>query len=77
MTYAMPMPPSCDLGINSKIVTDRLGHANVAVTQQIDTHPSTGQDRATAEMIAEFIAEALATDRTSSDAYRVPVLNDS
>ena len=49
----------CDLGVNGKIVTDRLGHANEAVTQQIYTHPSTGQDRAAAEMIASLIAEAL------------------
>jgi integrase len=48
-----------DLGVNGKIVTDRLGHANEAVTQQIYTHPSTGQDRAAAEMIASLIAEAL------------------
>ena len=48
-----------DLGVNGKIVTDRLGHANETVTQQIYTHPSTGQDRAAAEMIAQLIAEAL------------------
>jgi integrase len=48
-----------DLGVNSKIVTDRLGHANESVTQQIYTHKSTGQDRAAAEMIAGLIAEAL------------------
>jgi integrase len=50
---------SCDLGVNSKIVTDRLGHANESVTQQIYTHKSTGQDRAAAEMIAGLIAAAL------------------
>jgi hypothetical protein len=48
-----------DLGVNSKIVTDRLGHANESVTQQIYTHKSTGQDRAAAEMIAERLTEAL------------------
>jgi integrase len=48
-----------DLGVNSKIVTDRLGHANESVTQQIYTHKSTGQDRAAAEMIAGLIAQAL------------------
>jgi integrase len=51
-----------DLGVNSKIVTDRLGHASEAVTQQIYTHPSTGNDRPAAEMIAGLIAEALGTD---------------
>jgi len=53
---------SCDLGVNSKVVTDRLGHANESVTQQIYTHKSTGQDRAAAEMIAGLIARALGAD---------------
>jgi integrase len=48
-----------DLGVNGKIITDRLGHANETVTQQIYTHTSTGHDRAAAEMIARLIAEAL------------------
>jgi integrase len=51
-----------NLGVNSKIVTDRLGHANESVTQQVYTHKSTGQDRATAEMIAGLIAGALSAD---------------
>lgn len=41
-----------DRGVNGKIVTDRLGHANESVTQQIYIQKSTGQDRAAAEMIA-------------------------
>ncbi len=40
-------------------MTDRLGQANEAVTQQIYIHKSTGQDRPAAEMIARLIAEAL------------------
>jgi len=40
-------------------VTDRLGHANETVTQQIYTHRSTGQDREAAETIASLIADAL------------------
>jgi integrase len=48
-----------DLGVDGKIVTDRLGHANETVTQQIYTHRSTGQDRAAAEMVAQIIAGAL------------------
>jgi integrase len=48
-----------DLGVNGKIVTDRLGHANESVTQQIYTHASTGHDRPAAEMVAGLIAEAL------------------
>ena len=48
-----------DLGVNGKIVTDRLGHANESVTQQIYTHASTGYDRAAAELIAGLITEGL------------------
>lgn len=48
-----------DLGVDSKIVTDRLGHVNKNVTQQIYTHKSTGQDRAAAELVAGLLAEAL------------------
>ena len=48
-----------DLGVNSKIVTDRLGHANESVTHQIYTHHSDGHDRPAAEMIAHMIIEAL------------------
>jgi integrase len=52
-----------DLGVNGKIVTDRLGHANETVTQQIYTHMSTGHDRPAAEMIAGLITEALSKPR--------------
>jgi integrase len=52
-----------DLGVNGKIVTDRLGHANETVTQQIYTHKSTGHDRPAAEMIAGLITEALTKPR--------------
>lgn len=61
-----PLITSCDLGVNGKIVTDRLGHAYEAVTQQIYTHKSTGQDRPAAEMIARLIADAL-NGRTGED----------
>ena len=52
-----------DLGVNGKIVTDRLGHANETVTQQIYTHKSTGHDRPAAEMMAGLITEALSKPR--------------
>lgn len=48
-----------DSGINRKIVTDRLGHANETVTGQIYTHRSEGLDREAAELIARLITEAL------------------
>lgn len=52
-----------DSGISGKIVTDRIGHANEAVTQQIYTHRSTGLDRDAAETIAGVITQALAAAR--------------
>ncbi len=54
-----------DLGVNSKIVTDRRGHANETVTQQIYTHRSTGNDRPAAEMMPRLIAGALGTDEAA------------
>jgi integrase len=58
-----------DLGVNGKIVTDRLGHANESVTQQIYTHKSTSHDRDAAEMIAELITEALNKPRLGPSYY--------
>jgi integrase len=43
---------SLDAGVNPKIVSDRIGHANMAYTLALYTHPSTGKDRAAAESIA-------------------------
>jgi hypothetical protein len=37
---------------------------NESVTQQICSHPSTGQDRDAAEMIARLIAEAVKANET-------------
>ena len=48
-----------DLGVKGKVATDRLGHANETVAQQIYTHPSTGHNRAAAEVIAGLVAQAL------------------
>lgn len=44
-----------DAGIKPKIVSDRIGHANMAYTLQIYTHRSTGQDGPAAEQIAQLI----------------------
>ncbi|GAA2367077.1 tyrosine-type recombinase/integrase [Dactylosporangium salmoneum] len=41
-----------DNGEDLKVVSDRLGHANVTVTAQIYTHRSVGKDRQSAERIA-------------------------
>lgn len=51
-----------DHGIDGKIASDRVGHANVNVTYQIYTHHSTGFDRSAAEQIADLIARALKGD---------------
>jgi integrase len=44
-----------DSGIDPKIVSDRVGHSNMAVTLQIYTHRSSGRDRAAAEHIGDLI----------------------
>jgi len=48
-----------DQGINPKILSDRVGHANVNVTQQIYTHRSTGHDIEAAATMAALIEDAL------------------
>lgn len=48
-----------DEGINPKIVSDRDGHANVTVTQQIYTHRSVGRDREAAAALADLIEQAM------------------
>jgi integrase len=50
---------SLDAGIDPKIVSDRVGHANMQVTFQVYTHRSTGRDRAPAEQISGLIQHAL------------------
>jgi integrase len=44
-----------DAGVDPKIVSDRIGHANMAITLQIYTHRSTGKDRAMAQMMSDLI----------------------
>lgn len=46
---------SLDAGIDPKIVSDRIGHANMAYTLQIYTHRSTGRDRKAAATVADLI----------------------
>ncbi len=50
---------SMDAGITPKLLSDRIGHANLNVTFQIYTHRSTGQDREAAEKISGLIVNAL------------------
>jgi integrase len=46
---------SMDAGIDPKVVSDRVGHANMQVTFQVYTHRSTGRDREAAERIGDLI----------------------
>lgn len=48
-----------DSGINTKIVSDRIGHADMSATVQIYGHRSTGQDRDAANLIAALIERAM------------------
>lgn len=52
-----------DNGVDPKILSDRVGHANMNVTFQIYTHRSTGHDREAAEKMASLIKDAM--DRAS------------
>jgi integrase len=46
---------SLDAGVEPKVVSDRIGHANMAYTPTMYTHRSTGRDRPAAEKIAGLI----------------------
>lgn len=50
-----------DSGADPKLVSDRVGHANMSVTFQIYTHRSTGKDRAMADAIANLIRSTMNT----------------
>jgi integrase len=54
---------SLDNGIDLKVVSDRLGHANVYVTAQVYGHPSTGHDRKAAEKMASIIRGGRAANK--------------
>ncbi|HEY2270135.1 MAG TPA: tyrosine-type recombinase/integrase [Streptosporangiaceae bacterium] len=44
-----------DAGIDPKIVSDRIGHVNMAYKLAIYTHPSTGKDRNAAGKVAGML----------------------
>lgn len=48
-----------DAGVDIKILSDRIGHADMTTTLRIYTHQSTGRDRKAAELVAALIEEAL------------------
>jgi integrase len=47
-----------DAGIDTKVVSDRVGHASMSVTFQIYAHRSTGRDRDAAEAFAASLFES-------------------
>jgi integrase len=50
---------SLDSGIETKILSDRVGHPNPTITSQSYAHRSTGRDRAAAELIGRLIEDAV------------------
>lgn len=44
-----------DVGVQPKVISDRMGHANMSVTFQIYGHRSTGRDREAADMVGGLI----------------------
>jgi len=53
--YDLVAHVSLDAGVETKIISDRLGHASVNVTGQIYGHRSTGNDRQAANKVAGLI----------------------
>jgi hypothetical protein len=47
------------LGVNRKILADRVGHANETVTDTVYTHVSVGHDRELADKLGGAILDAL------------------
>jgi integrase len=58
---------SLNAGIDLKVLSDRLGHANVYVTAQIYGHRSTGHDRQAAESMARLFHRARAQHDDAGD----------
>jgi len=58
-----------DMGVDPKTLSDRIGHANMAVTLQIYTHRSHGRDQGMAQQLGELIQSA--TDSGQAKAARL------
>jgi len=56
---AIALDPAMDAGVNPKLLSDRIGHANELVTLQIYTHRTTGLDRPMAEQLSRLIEGAV------------------
>ena len=50
---------SLEAGVDPKMLSDRMGHANTAITLQTYTHHSTGKERDLARSVSEVIEKAL------------------
>jgi hypothetical protein len=48
-------PPPCAAGIPAKIVSERLGHANIAITMDTYSHVLPGLDEQAAGTVARLI----------------------
>jgi hypothetical protein len=57
-----------DAGVNPKLLSDRIGHANELVTLQIYTHRTTGLDRPMAEQLSRLIEGAVAAESEAQEA---------
>jgi integrase len=51
-----------DEGVDPKTLSDRIGHANTAVTLQIYTHRSHGRDKVMAQALGDLIQSAVTPD---------------
>lgn len=58
---------SLNAGIDLKLLSDRLGHANVYVTAQIYGHRSTGHNRQAAESMARLFHRARSRHAEAGD----------
>ena len=59
-----------DAGVNPKLLSDRIWHANELVTLQIYTHRSTGLDLKIAEQLSTLIGAAVDAATATSQPRR-------
>jgi integrase len=46
-----------EAGVHPKVVSERLGHANIGITLNLYSHVTEGMDRAAAELVAQLLDE--------------------
>jgi hypothetical protein len=61
-----------DAGHNVKTLSERIGHADLTITQKIHTHRTRGVDRPLAQAMGDLIARAAGL----SDGQSVPLVTD-